>query len=128
MLVMLAIAAAVALLLGLVGIYGVIAYIAAQRTREVGIRMALGAQPRDVSRLFVRYGLTLTGIGLAVGIGLTIGLTRLMSAMLFGVGPMDPSTYLVVSGSLGAVALLATWLPARRAARLDPVVALRSDA
>jgi predicted permease len=128
MLVILAIAAAVALLLGLVGIYGVIAYIAAQRTREVGIRMALGAQPRDVSGLFMRHGLTLTGIGLAVGIGLSIGLTRLMSAMLFGVSPLDPPTYLVVSASLGAVALLATWLPARRAARVDPVVALRSDA
>ena len=127
MLVMLAIAAAVALLLGLVGIYGVIAYIAAQRTREVGIRMALGAQRGDVSRLFVRHGLVLTGIGVVLGLGLAAGLTRLMSAQLFGVSPVDPLTYATVSIGLAAVALLATYLPARRAARVDPVVALRSD-
>jgi len=128
MLVMLAIAASVALLLGLVGIYGVIAYIAAQRTREVGIRMALGAQRGDVSRLFVRHGLVLTGAGLVVGIGGAIALTRLLASMLFGIGPMDPLTYVAVSGGLGGVALLATYLPARRAARIDPVIALRSDA
>jgi hypothetical protein len=128
MLVMLAIAAGVALPLGVVGIYGVIAYIAAQRTREVGIRMALGAQQSQVSGLFVRHGLILTAAGLLVGIGVALALTRLMTAMLFGVGPTDPLTYVLVSIVLGSVALLAAYLPARRASRLDPVVALRSDA
>ncbi|HEY3383341.1 MAG TPA: ABC transporter permease [Vicinamibacterales bacterium] len=128
MLAMLAIAASVALLLGIVGIYGVIAYIAAQRTREVGIRMALGAQRSDVSRLFLRHGLALTGVGLLVGIGVALALTRLMATMLFGIGPTDPLTYVAVSGGLGAVALMATYLPARRASRVDPVVALRSNA
>jgi ABC-type antimicrobial peptide transport system permease subunit len=126
-LTMLAIAAAVALLLGIVGIYGVIAYIAAQRTREIGVRMALGAESRDVSRLFVRHGLTLTAIGLAIGVAASIGLTRFMSTLLFGVSATDPITYAAVSAILGAVALLATWLPARRAARIDPMVALRAD-
>jgi len=128
MLVILAIAAAVALLLGVVGIYGVIAYIAAQRTREVGIRMALGAQRRDVSRLFIRHGLTLTAVGLVAGVGLAIGLTRLMAAQLFGVNPVDGPTYAAVAAGLATIALLATYLPARRASRVDPVEALRSDA
>jgi predicted permease len=127
-LTMLGIAAAVALLLGVVGIYGVIAYIAAQRTREIGVRMALGAQASDVRRLFVGHGLKLVASGLVLGIGAAIALTRLMSTLLFGVGPMDPATYVAVSLVLGTVALVATYLPARRASRVDPVVALRSDA
>ena len=126
-LTMLAIAAAVALLLGIVGIYGVIAYIAAQRTREIGIRMALGAESGDVSRLFLRHGLTLTAIGLAIGVAASIGLTRFMSTLLFGVSATDPMTYAAVSTILGGVALLATWLPARRAAKVDPMAALRAD-
>ena len=125
-LVMLAIAAAVALLLGIVGIYGVIAYIATQRTREIGIRMALGAQAGDVRRLFLRHGLLLTAAGIGLGIGVALALTRVMSALLFGVNPMDPVTYATVAAGLATVALLATYLPARRASRTDPIIALRS--
>jgi len=127
-LVMLGIAAGVALLLGIVGIYGVIAYIAAQRTREIGIRMALGAEQGDVSRLFVRHGLLMTGIGVVLGLGAAAALSRVMSALLFGVSPMDPITYGAVSAGLGGIALVASYLPARRASRVDPVVALRSEA
>ena len=127
MLVMLGIAAVVALLLGVVGMYGVIAYIAAQRTREVGIRMALGAQRGDVSRLFIRHGLVLTTAGVAAGLGLAFGLTRLLSAQLFGVKAADLPTYAAVSLGLAAIALLATYLPARRASRVDPIVALRTE-
>lgn len=126
-LVMLAIAATVALLLGSVGVYGVIAYIATQRTREIGIRIALGAQIRDVRRMFLRHGLRLTATGIALGISVALGLTRVMSALLFGVGPTDPTTYVAVSCALAAVALLAAYLPARRASRVDPIVALRAD-
>jgi len=125
--VMLAIAASVALLLGVVGIFGVITYIATQRTREIGIRMALGAQSGDVRQMFLRHGLLLTATGIALGIGFALLLSRVLSALLFGVGPMDPTTYAAVSGVLAAVALLATYLPARRASRVDPVVALRAD-
>jgi putative ABC transport system permease protein len=127
-LVMLGVAAGVALLLGVVGIYGVIAYIAAQRTREVGIRMALGAQVSDVSRLFVRHGLALTVGGVALGLVAAAGLTRLMSSLLYGVSPFDPVTYALAALGLGSIALLASYLPARRAASVDPVVALRGEA
>jgi predicted permease len=125
--VMLIIAAAVALAIGVVGIYAVVAYVAAERTREIGIRIALGAQIGDVRQMFLRQGLWLTAAGIAVGLGLALGLTRVMSALLFGVGPMDPATYAGVSLALTAVALLATYLPARRASRVDPIVALRAD-
>jgi predicted permease len=127
-LVMLGIAATVALLIGMVGIYGVVAYAAAQRTREIGIRVALGAQIGDVRALFLRHGLRLTAIGTALGIGLALALTRVMSAFLFGVGPMDPITYAAVSILLAGLTLAATYLPARRASRVDPVVALRAEA
>jgi predicted permease len=125
--VMLAIAASVALLLGLVGIYGVIAYIATQRTREIGIRIALGAQSGDVRRLFLRHGLLLTGSGIALGIAASLAATRLLSALLFGVSPIDPLTYTAVSAGLAGVALLAAYLPARRASRTDPIVAMRAE-
>ena len=124
---MLGIAASVALLLGIVGIYGAIAYIVTERTREIGIRMALGAQIADVRKLFVRQGLWLTATGIVLGIAVALALTRVMSALLFGVGPADPLTYVAVSAALGAVALLATYLPARRASRVDPIVALRAE-
>jgi putative ABC transport system permease protein len=126
-LVMLAIAAGVALMIGVVGIYGVIAYAAAQRTREIGLRMALGAQIADVRGMFLRHGLTLTAAGIAVGIAASLAVTRVMSALLFGVNTADPITYAAVSVVLAAVALVATYLPARRAARVDPVTALRAD-
>jgi predicted permease len=125
--VMLTIAAAVALLLGVVGIYGVIAYAAAQRTREIGIRVALGARTGDVRRLVLRHGLRLAGAGIALGIGASLALTRVVAGLLFGVGAQDPATYAAVSVGLAAVALLAAWLPARRAAGVDPVVSLRAD-
>jgi predicted permease len=124
-LVMLGIAAGVALLLGVVGIYGVISYSASQRTREIGIRMALGAQQKDVRAMFVRQGFLLTCVGVALGIGAAIGLTRLMSALLFGISAVDPVTFGAVAIVLGAVALLASYLPARRASSVNPVEALR---
>jgi putative ABC transport system permease protein len=127
-LVMLGIAASVALLIGMVGIYGVVAYAAAQRTREIGVRMALGAQIGDVRTMFLRHGLWLTTIGIAIGIGIALLLTRVMSAFLFGVGPMDPVTYAAVSALLAGMTLVATYLPAHRASRVDPVVALRAEA
>ncbi len=126
-LVILGIAASVTLLLGLVGIYGVIAYIVSQRRREVGIRMALGAQSDTVQRIFVSRGLALTAIGLAVGLISAAALMRLLSSLLFGVNAFDPVTYVAVALSLGAVALIATWLPARQATRIDPMLALRSE-
>ncbi|MDX2150590.1 MAG: ABC transporter permease [Bryobacteraceae bacterium] len=125
--VMLALAAAVALLLGLVGIYGVIAYIASQRARETAIRFALGAQLEDVRRRFLRLGLTLAATGIAIGVAVSLALTRVMSALLYGVSPTDPATYALVSVCLAAAALLAAWLPAYRASRLDPIAALRAD-
>ena len=127
-LVMLGIAASVALLIGMVGIYGVVAYAAAQRTREIGVRMALGAQAGDVRQMFLRHGLWLAGIGSVIGIGIAMMLTRVMSAFLFGVGPMDPMTYAAVAAVLAGMTLVATYLPAYRASRVDPVLALRAEA
>jgi ABC-type antimicrobial peptide transport system permease subunit len=124
--VMLAIAAGVALVLALIGVYGVVSYIAAQRTLEVGIRMALGAQGRDVRRLFLRYGFGLTIAGVAVGVGIAVMVTPIMSALLHGVAPTDPITYVGVAVALGMVTLLATYLPARRASLIQPVIALQS--
>ena len=126
-LVMLAIAASVALLIGVVGIYSVISYAVAQRTREIGVRMALGAQISDVRTMFLRHGLWLTAIGIAVGVGVALVLTRVMSALLFGVGPADGVTYAAGSASLALVAVLATYVPARRAALSDPAVVLRQE-
>ena len=126
-LVILGIAASVTLLLGLVGIYGVIAYIVSQRRREVGIRMALGAHSGEVQRMFVSRGLMLTGVGLIVGLVAAAALMRLMSSLLFGVNPFDPITYAVVIAGLGVVGFVATWLPARHATRIDPMMALRAE-
>ena len=127
-LVMLSIAAAVALLLGIVGIYGVISYIATQRTREIGIRIALGAARGDVSRLFLRHGLALATVGIALGMIAAAFVTRVMTTLLYGVSALDAMTYIAVAAGLGATALLASYLPALRAARVDPAVALRWEA
>jgi predicted permease len=126
-LVMLAIAGGMALVLGIVGIYGVIAYAVSQRTREIGIRMALGAQPSGLLRMYVRHGLLLAAIGAAIGLAAAAGLTRLMSSLLFGVTALDPVTYAAVSALLILAALLASYLPARRALAIDPVQALRAE-
>jgi putative ABC transport system permease protein len=126
-LVMLAIAGCMALVLSIVGIYGVIAYAVSQRTREIGIRMALGAQPMGLKRMFVRHGLILAGIGAALGITAALGVTRLMSSFLFRITALDPTTYAVVSVLLITAAALASYLPARRATRVDPGEALRIE-
>jgi predicted permease len=126
-LVMLGIAGATALVLGLIGIYGVISYAVSLRTREIGIRVALGAQGRDVVRIVLGQGGKMALVGIALGLVASFGLTRLMSSMLFGVSPTDPLTFITVAIVLLAVALVACWIPARRATRVDPMVALRHE-
>jgi ABC-type antimicrobial peptide transport system permease subunit len=124
---MLAIAGSMALVLGVIGIYGVVSYGVSQRRREVGIRLALGAPRGEVRWMFVRSALVLTGIGVAIGLGGAAGLTQLMKSLLFGVSPMDPVTFVSIPLVLVACAVLASYLPARRAARVDPMEALRSE-
>ncbi|MGE0552913.1 MAG: ABC transporter permease [Gemmatimonadales bacterium] len=124
--VMLSIAAAAALLLGLVGIYGVISYIVAERTQEIGVRIAIGADPGRVRRMVVSEATLVIGVGIGIGLLAAVGLTRAMGSLLYGVRPLDLVTYAVVTGAIGLVALLASYLPARRAARVDPVTALRT--
>jgi putative ABC transport system permease protein len=124
---LLSIFAAVALALTIVGLYGVMSYAVAQRTNEIGIRMALGAQTRDVMRLVVKQGVKLVALGLALGLVGSFALTRLLTALLFGVTKHDPLTFVAVSVLLAAVALLACYIPARRATRIDPLVALRYE-
>jgi putative ABC transport system permease protein len=126
-LVLLAIAGVMALVLGVVGIYGVIAYGVTQRTREIGIRMALGAQPAGLQGMFVRQGLVLAGVGAVLGLGAAAMLTRLMSALLFKTAALDPATYAMVSLLLMMAAALASYFPARRATAVDPVEALRTE-
>ncbi|PYU45044.1 MAG: multidrug ABC transporter substrate-binding protein [Acidobacteria bacterium] len=126
-LIMLAVAGAMALLLGVGGIYGVIAYSVSQRTREIGVRMALGAQTQSLTAMFVRHGLILTGIGIAFGLTAASIVMRLMSSLLFRVNPVDPLTYAAVTLGLIATAFIASYLPSRRAATVDPVDALRAE-
>ena len=126
-LVMLGAAGSMALLLGIIGIYGVIAYSVSQRKREIGIRMALGAQPGTVVGIFVRQGLLLSGIGVACGFAASLGIIRLMSSLLFHVSPVDPLTYGAVCAGLVATASLASYIPSRRAATVNPVEALRAE-
>jgi predicted permease len=126
-LVMLTIAGAMALVLGIVGIYGVIAYSVSQRTREIGIRLALGAQPGALKTMFVRQALALAGAGVVVGLGAAMGLSRLMSSLLYGISPLDPVTFVAVPVVLVSATLLASYLPARHAAAVDPVDALKAE-
>jgi putative ABC transport system permease protein len=124
---LLTIFASTALLLAAVGIYGVLAYTVAQRTRDIGIRMALGATQATIARDVVSQGLLLTGIGLAIGLAGAFICARLIQSILYEVRPTDGPTFFVVSGLLACVALLASYLPARKASRIDPMVALRYE-
>jgi putative ABC transport system permease protein len=124
---LLSIFAGTALVLAAVGLYGVISYSVAQRTRELGIRIALGAQRGDVLRLILRQGMTLVAIGVLFGIAASLGLTRLIASLLYGISASDPITFLLLSTALVLVALVACWLPARRASAVDPIVALHAE-
>jgi ABC-type antimicrobial peptide transport system permease subunit len=119
--------AALALLLAGVGVYGVVSYVVSQRTHEIGIRMALGAKSSDVARLFIKQGMKLVSLGVALGALGAFALTRLMTSLLFNVGANDPLTFAGVALLLSSIALLACYLPARRAARIDPLAALRHE-
>ncbi|HEV2690325.1 MAG TPA: FtsX-like permease family protein, partial [Bryobacteraceae bacterium] len=119
--------AALALLLAGLGIYAVLSYVVSQRSREIGLRMAIGATRSDVVRIMLGYSARLTTAGLVIGIALALGATRLLSTLLYGVSPLDPKAFFTVATILAMVALLASYLPARRAAAVDPAVALRNE-
>jgi predicted permease len=127
MMVLLAAFAAVAVLLAAIGVYGILAFVVSQRTQEIGLRLAIGAAPDDVVRLFLREGVTLTLVGLLAGLIGALAASRALTTLLFGVTATDPMTFIVVSGALGLAALCASYLPARRAAAVDPMTALRTD-
>jgi putative ABC transport system permease protein len=126
-LMLMSIFAGLALVLAIVGIYGVMSYAVTQRTHEIGIRMAIGAQPRDVFRMILGHGMFLTAVGLVAGLLGAFALTRLMATMLFGVGPTDPATFAGVALLLAAVALIACYIPGKRATKVDPVNSLRYE-
>jgi len=119
--------AALALVLGVVGVYGVTSYLVAQRTREVGVRLALGARPAQVVSMVVRQGMVVAVIGLGVGLAGALVAGRLMTGLLYGVGPYDIATLVSVTVVIGVATLVANWLPALHAAHVDPLSALRSD-
>jgi putative ABC transport system permease protein len=119
--------AGLALLLAAIGIYGMLSYSVQQRSQEIGIRMALGAHGKDVLRMVVKVGMMLAGLGIVIGIAGALALSHLLTALLFGVKPNDPSTFAAIGGALALVALLACWIPARRATRVDPLFVLRYE-
>jgi ABC-type antimicrobial peptide transport system permease subunit len=116
-----------AVALSVVGIYGVVAYVVSQRAREIGIRSALGAEPRQVARMFLVHGLALSAVGAVVGLVAAMALARLMSSLLFGVGPLDLTAYVAAVAMTIVAATLASYLPARRAAKIDPIETLRAE-
>jgi ABC-type antimicrobial peptide transport system permease subunit len=122
-----AIFAATALLLAALGVYGVMAYAVTQRQREIGVRMALGAEPRGIRRMILKQGGAMAAVGLLIGVALSLMLGQLLSKLLFGVTPFDLPTLIAVPTVLGAATVTASWLPARRAMRLDPVSVIRQD-
>ena len=124
---LLSIFAGVALLLAAIGTYGVLSYLVTERQREIGIRVALGASAAGILKLVLRQGMTIAAIGLVLGVAGAFGLSRVTRSLLFGVSPTDPATYAVVGVSIIGVALLACLIPANRAMRVDPLVAIRSD-
>jgi ABC-type antimicrobial peptide transport system permease subunit len=119
--------AAMAATLAAIGIYGVMAYAVAQRTREIGVRLALGARPRDILRLVLGRALALAGVGVAIGAVAALALTRFMTMLLFDTEPTDPAVFAAVAAGLVLVAIAASLLPGRSAARVDPLVALRAE-
>ena len=119
--------AATALVLALIGIYGVVSYSVGQRQRELGIRLALGADPRNVIALFLRHSARVALVGTILGVSIALLATRFVSSMLYGVEPSDPATYAAVAALLGAAALAATFIPALRATRVDPTITLRAE-
>jgi len=125
--ILLAVLAAIALVLAAVGIYGVMAYVVTQRTREIGIRIALGARQADVLWLVTRRGAALALAGITLGVAGALASTRVLATLLYEIKPGDPETYVVISIGLASVAILASYLPARRAARVDPSLTLRAD-
>jgi putative ABC transport system permease protein len=124
---MLGVFGALGLLLAALGIYGVLSYLVSLRTQEIGVRLALGATSRDVLRLIVGHGMSLTAIGSVIGLAAAWAVTRSMKALLFDLSPHDPATYATIVVILGIVAFLASYLPGRRATRVDPLIALRSE-
>src|SRR5262249_47874831 len=125
--VLIGIAAFVALALGVVGIYGVMSYIVSQRTGEIGVRLALGAEPHAVAAMILRQGSAVTGVGAGIGLLVSFAGSRVIASLLYGVGPRDPTVFAATTMLLLIVATLACWLPARSAARLSPLEALRTD-
>jgi putative ABC transport system permease protein len=115
------------LILAVVGIYSVVSYAAARRTQEIGIRIAMGAAPGDILRMVLRQGLSVVGIGLALGLAISLVGTRVLNGFFVGIKPSDPVTFVAVVLLLTAIALIACWIPARRATRIDPLVALRHE-
>ena len=124
---LLVLAASVSLLLGTIGIYGVMSYIVSRRTAEIGVRLALGAEPSGIAGQIVKQGVVVTSIGMAIGLSAAFAGGRLITSLLYGISARDPFIYATTSGALFGIALLACWLPAWRAARLNPVTALRAD-